>query len=313
MISFVKQLVKEFGEDKVGQLSAAFAYFTLFSIGPLLLVIVSVASLVFGQDAVNGTLASQLNDTLGAEAAKTLEQAIASSHKTNQNLLGLIVGVGSLLLGASGLFGQLQSSFNQIFKVQPDSRAGIKGLVARKLYGVGLLGVVSVVVVASIIVSTIITGLSAELQSRLGVPAITLELINFLTSAAVIGLLLGLLYKSLAEVLLPWRVALTAGLVIGIFFSVGKSILGFIIGNNGAASAYGAAAALITLLLWVFYFGQIVFLGAEGIKLYGQRRGITYTPKKSAVKQKNVKTLVKSSVTLRFIEAFQRGLNKKKD
>jgi len=311
MVQGIKDLIAVYGQDRIGQLSAAFSYFTLFSIGPLLLVIISAAGFVLGPDAVNGQLASQLGSTFGPETAETIQSVVANTYQSNNGILGIVIGIVSLLLGATGLFGQLQNSFDQIFKVQPDPKEKLFNIVWPKIKGVLLLGIVSVLVVASVVVSTVISAIGQEAEQSLGLPPFVLQIINFAVSAIIVGFLIGLLYKIIPNVVVPIKLAVTTGLVIGVLFSIGKALLGYIIGNNGTASAYGAAASLIALLLWVFYFGQIVFMGAEGMKIYGERHRVLFEPKKRAVKQKVFRTTVANPYA-KFVEAFQRGLDKTK-
>ncbi|MDB5166408.1 MAG: ribonuclease [Candidatus Saccharibacteria bacterium] len=311
MFTGIKKLLATYGQDRIGQLSAAFSYFTLFSIGPLLLVIISIAGFVLGDKAMNGQLVSQLSSILGPEAADTIQNVVAKTHQTGKGAIGLTIGIVSLLLGASGLFGQLQNSFDQIFKVQADPKAKFFNIVWPKIKGIILLCLTSLLVVVSVVMSALVSAAGQTLTDKFGLPHITLLALNFTVSSLMIGLLLGLLYRVVPNVVVPRRLALVTGLAVGVLFGIGKSVLGFVIGHNSTASAYGAAAALIVLLLWVFYFGQIVFLGAEALKIYGESHGVVFEPKKRAVKQKIIRTTLANPYA-KLVESFQRGFDKVK-
>lgn len=282
-IKFVRQIIGEQGKDKVSQLSAALAFVALFALGPLLLVMVSLVGLVFGHSAVSGHLATQLSGTVGPNTAATIQKVVAHTYQSHHGVGGLVVGSLGLLLAASGLVNQLKSGFNQIFqatvKSKPGIKAGIKHFILPRIKNIVALLVGSGVIVVSAIVSTVVVALGTKLQLSIGLPPATLEILNFATSLGLLVLILGLMYRSLPDVWIPWGVALGSGLIIGLLFVAGKTVLAWIIGRNGAASAYGAAASLISLLLWFYYIGQILFLGAEGIKAYGQNHGIKYVAK----------------------------------
>jgi membrane protein len=300
-IKFIKQVFGLFSQDKVGQLSAAFAYVATFSIGPLLLVIISVVGFIFGQKAVEGTLFNQLSGTVGPSTAKTLQTLVAHTHQSGDNLLALIVGSVGLLLGATALTIQLQNSFDAIFDTVPDPKGGIKRTIYVKVKNVILIILGGTAVVASLLASTLIIGLAKRSSLHSG-----LEVVNSLVSLAVFVLLLYLIYKVIPDVKLPNKVVLGASFSIAILFLIGKVVLGIIIGRNGTASAYGAAASLVTLLLWIFYSGQLLFLGAEGIKAYGLNHALIFDPKRFNLKRATV-VLDSKGPGGRLIEAFMRG------
>jgi membrane protein len=306
---FVKQVIKEFGQDKVGLLSAAFAYVAIFSIGPLLLVLISVAGLVFGDAAANGNLFAHLSGAIGPSAAKTVQSAVAHAHQSGGNGVALAAGIVGTLLGAAGLTTQLQNSFNAIFNVVPDPRGGLKRLVYVKLKNILLVIVAGLAVIVSLVISTLVSGLGDRVKQYVNVPPFGLEALNNLASFAAFVLILYLIYKVLPDVRIPSKVALTASAAVAALFIIGKVALGFIIGRNGAASAYGAAASLVTLMLWVYYSGQILFIGAEGIKVYGFNHAITYEPKKFNLKRHTIH-VDNAKLANKLVEAAARGFKK---
>lgn len=309
-LSPIKQLLREFSQDKVGQLSAAFAYGAIFSIGPLLLVVISTISFIFGTQAVEGRLFSEIAGTVGAETAKIIQDAVASTHQSGSGITAFVIGTAGLLIGAAGITSQMQSSFNSILGVVPDPKGGIKRAIYVKLKNILLVLLGGIAVAASVIASTIIVGLGEKIQEELGTPALVLELLNNVASLAVLVMILYLVYRVLPDVRIPRRLVLKAAVGVALLFLFGKIVLGIIIGNNGTASAYGAAASLVTLLLWVYYSGQILFIGAEGIKIYGQNHSLAFRPKKYNLKRTTLH-IDSDSFRGRLIEAWARGFQRK--
>jgi membrane protein len=310
-IKFVKQLFSNFSKDKAGQLSAAFAYVAAFSLGPLLLVIISVVGFIFGQRAVEGTLFSQLSGAVGDSTARTLQTLVANTHKSSHSSLALITGSIGLLLGATGITVQLQNSFDTIFGAIPDPKGGIKRTIYVKLKNIALIIVAGIAAMVSLISSAIFIGLAKKVQTHTGLPPILLEILDNIISLLVFIILLYLLYEVLPDVKIPRKIALSASIAVSVLFVIGKLILGIIIGRNGTASAYGAAASVVTLLLWIYYSGQILFIGAEGIKAYGHNHSVTYSPKKYNMKRSTI-TIDVSGRKANLVEAFLRGARKKK-
>lgn len=308
-LSFAKSIFKEFGNDKVGQLSAAFAYVAIFAIGPLLFVLISIVGFVYGPRAASGQLFGQLTDVVGSETARTIQDVVAHTYHSGANLAALISGIIGLLLAAAALTTQLQNSFNVIFSIVPDPDAGLKRTVYVKLKNLLLVLVGAVVVMASLIASTLASGLGRKAQDSLGLPAFTLEIINDLISVTVLIWILYLAYRVLPDLVIPRRVALAASAAVTLLFVAGKIVLAYVIGRNGTAGAYGAAASLITLLLWVYYSGQILFLGAESIKLHAYNTGVSYDPKRFNLKRETV-SIDSSRFLNRVVDAFARGYHK---
>jgi membrane protein len=306
---FVKQVFQEFSRDKAGQLSAAFAYVAVFSIGPLLLVLISVAGLVFGEQAAKGELFSHLSSAVGPSTAKALQNAVAHTHQSGGGGVALAAGIIGMLLGAAGLTTQLQNSFNAIFNVVPDPRGGWKRLIYVKLKNILLVIVAGLAVVASVVASTLVNGLGDKARQYLNLPPPALELLNNLLSLLVFVLILYLIYRVLPDVRIPSKIVLAASTVVALLFIIGKVVLAVVIGRNGAASAYGAAASLVTLLLWVYYSGQILFIGAEGMKVYAFGHAVSYPPKKFNLKRHTIH-VDNARLADKLLDAASRGFKK---
>jgi membrane protein len=280
IFKFIKQVLSEFSRDKVGQLSAAFAYVAIFSIGPLLLVLVSLASFIFGEQAASGELFTKLSGAIGPDAAKTLQDVVARTYQGGGGGLALAAGAIGLLLGATGLASQLQNSFDTIFGVGPDPKGGLKHTIYVKVKNVLLVIAGGLFVIISVAVSALISGLTSKVQDWSGLPPAGVEVINNLVSLSIFVMILYGIYRVLPSVHLPRKLTLVTSLIVALLFIVGKLVLAVVIGRNGTAGAYGAAASLVTLLLWVYYSGQILLLGAEGLKVYAREHGMKLRPKR---------------------------------
>jgi membrane protein len=302
MISFLKRVFSEYGQDKVGQLSAAFAYVAVFSIGPLLLVLVSIVGLIYGKQAAEGQLYGQLASAVGPDTAKTLQSVVAHSSQTGAGVSALIFGIVGLILGAIGLTSQLQNAFDTIFRAAADPKAGIKFTVYTKFKNILLVMLAGAVAIGSVVLSALI----AALDKGTG-----LEILNTLVSFLIFVVILYLLYRVLPDVVVPRLLVLRAATLVALLLLASKVILGFVIGRNGTASAYGAAASLVVLLLWFYYTAQILMLGAEGIKVYGESHKVEFKPKRFAVKIKELNVYSKGDLRGRMLDSFARGYKTK--
>jgi membrane protein len=302
MLAAAKKIFGEYSKDKAGQIAAAFAYVAVFSIGPLLLVLLSIVGFIYGQKAASGQLFGQLSGVVGPDTAKTLQNLAAHTNHSGKSAAALAFGIVGLLLGAIGITAQLQNGFDTILRAAADPKAGIKFTIYTKLKNISLVIVASAVAVASVVLSAVI--------DKVG-KGFGLELLNSLASWLVFIAILYLIYRVLPDAAVPRGLAAKTAVAVSLMFLIGKVILGFVIGRNGTASAYGAAASLVVLLLWFYYTGQILLLGAEGIKVYGQSHKLDFLPKRYAVKLKELDVYQKKDIRGRLLEAFSRGYKSK--
>jgi membrane protein len=310
LFKFLKQVFSEFGGHKAGTLSAAFAYIAIFAIGPVLLILISVVGFVYGEKAASGQLFSQLSGIVGPSAARSIQNAVAHTSQSGVGAIAFIAGTIGTLLAASGLSTQLQNSFNIIFDAVPDPKASIKRTVYTKIKNIILLIGTGLVVIISIVLSTIMSALGNRLNEHFGVPPFLVESLNTGVSLLIFVAILYLLYKFLPDVYIPKKIVLSAASLVSLLFLVGKIILGIIIGKNATASAYGAAASVIILLLWFYYTAQILLLGAEGMKVYGDNRGLIYKAKKYTLKRRRLIIDLGDDLLGRSIEKFALGYKK---
>lgn len=309
IISTAKQTLEEFGKDKVGMLSAAFSYGAIFSIGPLLLVLISIIGVVYGERAAQGKLFGELSGVFGTQTALMIQSAVSHASQSHKDGLAFVVGVVGLLLGATGLTSQLQNAFDMIFGIVPDPKGGIRRTIYVKVKNVILVILGGLLVTASLVISAVAEGVGKTAQHAFGMPPVTLEVVNSLVSICVFVLLIFSLYKAIPDIRIPWKLNLVTSTIVALLFFIGKFILGLIIGRNGTASAYGAAASLVTLLLWVYYSGQIIFLGAEGMKVYAFNHSLILTPKRLNLKRTTIH-IDASGLPGRLADAWTRGYRK---
>lgn len=311
LFRFLKRVVQEFSADKGSQLAAALAYTGIFALAPLLLAIISIAGLLFGQRAVEGTLFTNLNGVVGPNTANSIQLAIAKTQGSQNSGLALLVGIVGSLIAAAALTSQLQNAFDRVFAVVPDPAGGFRRMIYVKLKNILVLISGSLIVAASIALTAILTALGSSASTSLGMPKATLQVINLLGSFAVFILILYLIYRVVPDIKMPRKIVLWTAVITGLLFLVGKIILGWVIGHNSTASAYGAAASIITLLLWFYYTSQIMLIGAEGMKVYANTHKVIYKPKRYTLKQKTVNITAKNDLPHLAAEKFARGFTRK--
>lgn len=278
-----KGAASEFGKDKVLRLSAALAYYSIFSIAPLVIIIISVAGLLFGTEAVTGQVQAQLRSFLGDQAAQTVESMISAARKPSQSIMAAILGVATLLIGASGVFGQLQDALNTIWEVQPKSGRGILGVIKDRFLSMAMVLGTGFLLLISMVLSAALAAASGYLNETLGLPPLIAEVLNNVVSFLVITMLFAMIFKYLPDVKIKWGDVWVGAIFTAALFTLGKFLLGLYLGRASTASAYGAAGSLIIVLLWVYYSSVILFFGAEFTQVYARERGRRLTPTENAV------------------------------
>jgi len=277
--SILKQTFSEFSEDNVLRLSAALAYYSIFSIGPLLAIIVGLAGLAFGSDSVRHQIEQQLKGMIGENSAKTVE-SMMSAQKHGTSLVTTIVGVVVLLFGAAGVFGQLQDSLNTIWEVKPKPGAGIWNTLRNRFLSFSMVLGVGFLLLVSMALSTALSALVAHFGPGAGWLAHGLD---FIVSFVVVTLLFAMIFKYLPDVHVPWRKVWVGAIGTTVLFTIGKILLGVYLGRQSTSSAYGAAGSVILILLWVYYASVIMLFGAEFTQVYAKRSGAVIRPTAYAV------------------------------
>jgi membrane protein len=271
-----KQTVREFSSDKVPRLGAALAYYTIFSIAPLLLIAIAIAGLAFGREAASGAVYGQLRGVLGSASAEMIQKMVEAAAKPKASSVATIVGIVTLLVGAAGVIGQLKEALNTIWDVKPSEMGGVKRTLMTYIVnwamvlGIGFLLLVSLVIDSAISAFAHYTGLWQSLQ--------------LVMSFGVITILFAAIFRFLPDLRIEWRDVWFGAGFTSFLFVLGKFALGLYLGRSAVGSSYGAAGSLVVVLLWVYYAAQIVLFGAEFTQVYARAHGSHRTePAKPAV------------------------------
>jgi membrane protein len=273
----------EFVEDKVTRLSAALAYYALFSMAPLVIIVISIAGLFFGEQAVTGQMHDQLSDFFGDQGAQTIESMMSAARKPSSSIIASIIGIVTLLIGATGVFGQLQDALNTIWEVQPKPGRGIKGFIKDRFLSLTMVLGIGFLLLISMVLSAGLAAFTGVLNNRFGLPPAVAHSLNIVVSMIVISLLFAMIFKFLPDVKIKWRDVWFGAIFTAFLFELGKFLLGFYLGRATTASAYGAAGSLVIVLMWVYYSSLILFFGAEVTQAYTKARGSQLVPSANAV------------------------------
>jgi membrane protein len=259
--------------DRAMSLGAAIAFFTIFSLAPILLASISIAGLAFGQEAARGAVVAELGHLLGPEAASAIEAMIANASNVGSGIIGTAIGAVTFLLLATGAIVELQDDLNLIWKAKPAESYGIMDFVRTRLVSVALVVGFGFLLLVSLVVDAGLSAIATSLHGALPSLEIVLWMLNAALGLSSAVLLFAMVFKILPTVDLTWRDVWIGALGTGVLFTLGKFAIGFYLGTSGIASSYGAAAAIITILLWVYYSSLILLFGAEFTKAFAESRG----------------------------------------
>lgn len=282
VIKLARETLRDWMEDKALRLAAALAYYSVFSIAPMLVIAVSMAGLVFGEEAVRGQLDEQLRGYIGAQATEAVQTMVQGAAKPRQGIIGATLGFVILIVGASGVFGQLKDALNTVWEVKAKKGTGIKGIVRERLLSFGMVLVIGFLLLTSLLLTTALAALNQYLGSLLGIPAAVWAVLAFILSMAMVTTLFAFIFKVLPDANVRWRNVWIGALVTAVLFELGKFALAFYLGRESTASTYGAAASVVLLLLWVYYASCILLLGAEFTQVYSRATGHVILPTRNA-------------------------------
>ena len=274
LYALCRQAVSAWIDDYAMSMGAALAYYTLFSIAPLLLIVISIAGLVFGADAARGHIFAELRDLMGEDGAAAVQALLQSVNKPAQGVLGTVVGIVLLGIGAISVFGELQNALDRIWRAP--GRAGSGGmwaLVRARLLSFGMVLGIGFLLILSLVASAAVAALGKFAATLFGSWAVLAELLNLVVSFALVTVTFAMIYKIIPRVRIGWRDVWIGAAVTALLFSIGKSLIGLYLGRSTFASGFGAAGSLVVLLVWVYYSAQIFLLGAEFTWVYAHVRG----------------------------------------
>jgi membrane protein len=282
----LKQTGSEWIEDKAPQLGAALAYYTVFSLAPLILVLLAVIGFIFRDDPGGAwrKITEQMSYFLDKSALDVVQGIAQKAAQPGKGLLATIIGVALALFGASGVFGQLQDALNTIWGVKAKPGAGIWGFLRTRFLSFAMVGGLCFLLLVSLTLESVLKGFSHYVQSALPGGIVLAIAVYWVFDLAVVILLFGIIFRYLPDAKIHWRDVWIGAAMTAIFFAIGKWALGLYLGSGSAASAYGAASSLITLLLWVYYSAQILLFGAEFTQVYAEHAGRGAAPDEHAVR-----------------------------
>ena len=265
LFAIFKTAAKEWWSKDPFKESAVIAYYSIFSLPGLLVLILTVAGYFYGQDAINNKLSDQIASTMGPDTAVQVSDMIEKARATGSSVWTTIIGIGTIIVGATGVFAQFQKSLNIIWEVKADeSKSGILSLIKVRLFSFGLIISVAFILVVSLVVSTLLAAFGGWLQSNFSEALlIIVQILNVIISLAILALIFSLMFKFFPDAKIKWRHVWVGSFVTAILFELGKFGLSLYFGKASPESGYGAAGSIILILLWVSYSSMIVFLGAE--------------------------------------------------
>lgn len=286
-LGLLKESWQDFGKDECQRLAAALSYYTVFSLPPLLVVLVAIASMLWDAGEVQGAIERQMGGLLGSEGGAQVRTIMQSADRPDVNRpLAALVGVGALLFGATGAFMALQGALNRAWSVQPDPKqGGIRNFVTKRLLSLGMILAVAFLILVSLALSAALAAAGDTIaRDATGVTAVLLAILNFVVSFVVISGLFAAIYKVLPDAKIAWRDTVVGAAFTAFLFVVGKFLLGFYLGRNDPGSAFGAAGSLALMLVWIYYASMIVLFGAEFTEAWSRRYGKGIVPEEGAVK-----------------------------
>lgn len=303
VLGLIKNTFAAWNEDNVPRLGASLAYYTALSLAPLLLVVVAVAGLAFGKQAVQGELVWQIKDMVGEQGAKVIQDLIQAAHKQSSGIVATIIGLVTLFFGASSVVMELSDALNTIWHVPRNAnQTGLTSMfryMKQRFVSFAMVLGVGFLLLVSLLVNAALSAAGRFFDQLLPVPEYVLHAVNLTLSFLVITFLFALIYKVLPDVRLKWSDVAVGAAVTSLLFTLGKFLLGLYLGKSTIASAYGAAGSFIIVLVWVYYSAQIFFLGAEFTRIYSLQFGSRFTTQLEVTPEKldAAKLIVDPSVT----------------
>ncbi len=288
VLGMAKLSVRDFIDDDCPTMAAALSYYTIFSLPPLLVLLLMLLGAVLDPQDVQGTVETQIGGLMGPQGGDQVRDIIANAERPGaSNVLTTILGLAALIIGATGVFGQLQAALNKAWEVAPDpEQGGLKSFALKRVFSLGMVLALAFVLLVSLVLSAMLSGFGDSLGRFLpeGLSGPLLEAVNSAISFAVITLLFAAIFKILPDATIAWRDVWVGAAVTALLFTLGKFLLGLYLGRSDPGQAFGAAGALALMLVWIYYSSMIVLLGAEFTQTWAKRRGSGIAPEKGAVR-----------------------------
>jgi len=286
VFTLLKQTFNEWLQDKAPQLGAALAYYTVFSLAPLILILLAIVGVIFRDDPAGAwdKITQQMGYFLDPSALQVVQGIAQKASQPGKSTIATIIGIALALFGATGVFGQLQDALNTIWGVKAKPAQGIFGFLRARFLSFAMVAGICFLLLVSLAIEALLKGFSHYVQSMLPGGIVVAVSVYLIFDFAVVVLLFAMIFKFLPDVRIQWRDVWIGAVMTAILFLIGKWLLGLYLGSGAAGSAYGAASSLITLLLWIYYSSQILLFGAEFTQVYAQRAGRELEPSHYAVR-----------------------------
>ena len=285
LFNLLKQTFSEWSADKAPVFAAALAYYTVFSLAPLLVIVIGVLGIIYGQSDAQGQIIKQIGELTSPDVATTIQGILNAQAASGGGVLATVLGTITLLVGATGVFAQLQNALNTIWEVKPNpDKGGVMHLIMVRLLSLGMVLAIAFLLLVSLLLSTALSVLGNYFTDVLPGAEFIWQIVNVLVSFAIITLLFALIFKYLPDAKVAWGDVWVGAAVTSLLFVVGKFLISWYLSRGGVASTYGAAGSLVVLLLWVYYSAQILFFGAEFTQVYAKEEGSRIVPSKDAVR-----------------------------
>ena len=277
----VRTTFEEWQRHNAARLAAALAYYATFSLAPLMVITIAVLGLVIGAEAARGHVVGQIETLVGRPSAELIQSMLARMSNNQTNFAVALFGIVTLILGATGVFGEMQSSLNLVWDVSPEPRStpqAIKTLIINRLMSLGMVFGIGLLLLVSLVISTALAAANKWAFGQAAAAAAVGQVLNFALGLAFTALMFGAIYKVLPDQKIPWRDVVVGAVVTAVLFSIGRFLLSLYLSRSTVTSVYGAAGSLVVVLLWVYYSAQIFFLGAEFTHMYSRWRSSASSP-----------------------------------
>lgn len=285
-LNILKLTYQGWKKDKASRLSAALAYYTVFSLAPLLIIVIAITGLFWQRDVVQAQVMNQIEGLVGPQGQEFVSSLLTSASKPVQGIVATIVGIITLLFGALGVFNELHNALNTIWEVKEEETQGflavVKKVIFSRLLSFTMILGIGFLLLVSLVISAGLSAVQETIGNAIPISEILLQLANLVISIGVITVLFALIYKYLPDAEIAWRDVWLGAFVTSVLFSLGKMLIGLYLGNSAVASSFGAAGSLALLLIWIYYSAQILFFGAEFTQVYANNYGSKILPEAEA-------------------------------
>jgi membrane protein len=268
VLSILKTTFAAWNKHEAPRLGASLAFYTILSLSPLVIIVVALGGFIFSRSTAQTHILSEVQGMIGPDGGKAVASMLANAQKPAAGILGTIVGLLSLLFGASGVFTELRSALNLIWEVKPEATAGVMALLRERFFSFGMVLSIGFLLLVSLVVSTVLAAVGKFFGGLLPIPSPVLAVFNFLISYIGVAVLFALIFKFVPEAKVQWNNVWLGACVTAIFFTIGKTLIGLYLGKSSIGSTYGAAGSVIVVIVWVYYSAQIFFFGAEFTHAY---------------------------------------------